>query len=337
MGPQTTKNLTPPPPPPLPGASAAAKLAATGRVLGVSGIAGGLAVDVAAARAPAPWRAASSAGLVVGGAVLAAAAPALFEALPPTYTLRRALLAGAAAGAGTALSNGCTSGHGVCGLARLSPRSAAATATFMVAGALTARFSGLLAALGVPASASGVAAAVAGDPAALALGGAALASLALLLALSAGTASGKGELLAEAGTSAAFAVGLGVSGMVRPSRVGLFFGPVASTASPWLWDPSLACVMGAALAIALPVTQWIKKHVRKALQGGVISLPASSTIDARLIGGAALFGVGWGAGGICPGPGIVAAAGVVGAAKAVYVAWVAAFAGGYAAAKKVAG
>ena len=103
-------------------------LALNGRIAGVSGIAGGVMFPSNGDR---PWRAAFVAGLVAGGVALRLAAPGVFGARghgPGAATL---VLAGLLVGAGAWVGNGCTSGHGVCGLSRRSPRSLASVATFM--------------------------------------------------------------------------------------------------------------------------------------------------------------------------------------------------------------
>ncbi len=104
-----------------------------GRIAGISGILGNLLTFRAGEIA---WRLAFLAGL--------AGAPALYAAagghLPPltiTSSVPLLLAGGFLVGFGTRLGNGCTSGHGVCGMARLSPRSIAATLTFMATGAIT--------------------------------------------------------------------------------------------------------------------------------------------------------------------------------------------------------
>ena len=101
-----------------------------GRVAGISGILAGI-VRRPGDRA---WRVAFVAGLLAAPAAVEFAAPG-FGALAPaalgTTDTLRLLLAGLLVGIGTRLANGCTSGHGVCGLARLSPRSLAAVAVFM--------------------------------------------------------------------------------------------------------------------------------------------------------------------------------------------------------------
>ena len=114
------------------GLAAVVLLLFNGRIAGISGIFGRLLQRDAG---PGAWRAAFIAGLLLAAAVahLAAWAPA------PTLTggLGLAALAGLVTGLGTGLANGCTSGHGVCGLSNLSLRSAVATVTFMAVAALT--------------------------------------------------------------------------------------------------------------------------------------------------------------------------------------------------------
>lgn len=116
------------------GLSATAMLALLGRVAGISGIVGGL---LAGQRSDAAWRAAFVAGLLAGGTLCVFAMPASFA-----MTLDRSTPALAAAGLlvgfGSRLGSGCTSGHGVCGMARGSTRSISATLTFMATGAATA-------------------------------------------------------------------------------------------------------------------------------------------------------------------------------------------------------
>ncbi|MCI0569512.1 MAG: YeeE/YedE family protein [Myxococcaceae bacterium] len=115
------------------GLSAALLLLLNGRIAGISGIAGGLFFP---ARGEAGWRLAFVGGLVAGGVLLAAFAPGVFgrgAVVSPALLV----VAGLLVGFGTRLGNGCTSGHGVCGLARGSTRSLVATLTFMAAGALT--------------------------------------------------------------------------------------------------------------------------------------------------------------------------------------------------------
>jgi hypothetical protein len=111
------------------GLSAALLMLANGRIAGVSGIFAGLGASMP--RADFGWRALFIAGLLAGAAAMALLGvydPATVRF--PSHGLLT-VLAGLIVGAGTVLGGGCTSGHGICGLARLSARSLAATSTFM--------------------------------------------------------------------------------------------------------------------------------------------------------------------------------------------------------------
>lgn len=101
-----------------------------GRIAGISGILGGL---LAPSRGDLDWRALFVAGLLVGGAAAFAVAPSAFT-IDIDRTPSMIILAGLLVGFGTRLGSGCTSGHGVCGVSRLSPRSLVATLSFMFAG-----------------------------------------------------------------------------------------------------------------------------------------------------------------------------------------------------------
>jgi uncharacterized membrane protein YedE/YeeE len=114
------------------GLAAAWLILQDGRILGASGLLGGLIPPRAGDW---PWRASAVIGLIAAPLV----ASLVFASGAPTIKANAATLivGGLLVGFGTRLGNGCTSGHGVCGLARLSPRSFAATAIFMGAGFLT--------------------------------------------------------------------------------------------------------------------------------------------------------------------------------------------------------
>ncbi len=108
-------------------------LVANGRIAGISGIYAGA---LTGSSGPPRWRWLFVAGLLVGGAVLFGIVPAMF-AVTTDRPLWAIALAGLAVGVGTRLGSGCTSGHGVCGISRLSRRSLVATATFLVTGGIT--------------------------------------------------------------------------------------------------------------------------------------------------------------------------------------------------------
>lgn len=96
-----------------------------------------------------------------------------------------------------------------------------------------------------------------------------------------------------------FGLGLILSGMADPAKV-LGFLDLAGA-----WDPSLALVMGGAIAVGLPAFALARRR-SQSLLGAPMRLPTVRRIDRRLVGGSLLFGIGWGIAGFCPGPALVA-------------------------------
>jgi uncharacterized membrane protein YedE/YeeE len=94
---------------------------------------------------------------------------------------------------------------------------------------------------------------------------------------------------------AVFAIGLAVSGMTEPAKVTGFLDVGGA------WDPTLALVMLGAIAVYAPIARIAQRRERPLLSER-FHWPAERGIDARLLGGAAIFGVGWGLSGYCPGP-----------------------------------
>ena len=92
-----------------------------------------------------------------------------------------------------------------------------------------------------------------------------------------------------------FGSGLAISGMTNPDKV-LNFLDVAGR-----WDPSLALVMGGALLVSIPGFAWTRRR-SASLCGEPLPMSPATGIDARLLGGSMLFGIGWGIAGYCPGP-----------------------------------
>lgn len=109
-----------------------------------------------------------------------------------------------------------------------------------------------------------------------------------------------------------FGLGIIVSGMANPAKVLNFF-DVAGT-----WDPSLAFVMGGAVAVTFVGYRVVLGWPQPVL-ADAFSVPGARTIDATLIGGAAVFGVGWGLAGFCPG-GLIPALGTGRAEPAIFFA-----------------
>lgn len=115
------------------GAASALLLAFNGRIAGISGIVGSLVSGVP--RGDRGWRLAFLGGLLLGGLLLGLVLPTAFGAPPVSWPM--IVAAGLLVGFGTRMGSGCTSGHGVCGISRLSARSLVATATFISTGILT--------------------------------------------------------------------------------------------------------------------------------------------------------------------------------------------------------
>ncbi|MYM98523.1 YeeE/YedE family protein [Duganella vulcania] len=98
-----------------------------------------------------------------------------------------------------------------------------------------------------------------------------------------------------------FGIGLILSGMTDPSKVQGFLDLAGH------WDPSLALVMGGAIAVALPAFALARRRSHAVL-GEPMQLPANRRLDRRLVLGSLLFGAGWGLAGYCPGPALTSLA-----------------------------
>lgn len=367
------------------GIASIAKLALTGRVLGVSeSFKRPLTGDVRGSDA------AFVAGLLFAGAMHTAISGGV-AAMPhePMVPLAQAALAGFLVGVGSSLGNGCTSGHGICGNARLSPRSMAYTCVFMLFGFGAATLAGTNAALGI-AEASALrnvaypaAASLAHWAALAAAAVAAFAALGFLASGNRGSSTartrGRGSsgktgdagldpiLVSESDTvgattnaqrtfnnerstnvqrrlpsarqkkldvvsdfvvGAIFGAGLVVSGLIHPAKVSGFLSATSAA-----WDPSLALVMGGALALCVPGFALVRKTVKSPACAADFSTPTATRIDAKLAVGGMCFGIGWGIGGICPGPAVVALAS--GVNPLPVAAWLASMVAGIAADKRL--
>ncbi|WP_279495767.1 YeeE/YedE family protein [Aeromonas veronii] len=104
------------------------------------------------------------------------------------------------------------------------------------------------------------------------------------------------KLLTSLFAGVLFGLGMAISGMMDPARVTGFLELAGA------WDPSLAFVMGGALLVFMPGYFLLVKPRRQSVLGEPIATVPAPRLERRLIGGAALFGIGWGLVGICPGP-----------------------------------
>jgi len=100
-------------------------------------------------------------------------------------------------------------------------------------------------------------------------------------------------------TGLLFGLGLALSGMLDPVRVQGFLDVTGA------WDPSLAFVLGGAVGVSA-LGSLLARHVQHPLLAESFDIPSSRQIDAKLLGGSALFGIGWGLAGFCPGPALSA-------------------------------
>ena len=110
-----------------------------------------------------------------------------------------------------------------------------------------------------------------------------------------------------------FGLGITVSGMINPAKVLNFF-DIAGT-----WDPSLIFVMGGGLAIAFAGYRLVFRRRKVPVFETAFALPTKRAIDVELVGGAAVFGIGWGIAGFCPG-GAIPALGLGYSATPIFVA-----------------
>ncbi|PVA05279.1 YeeE/YedE family protein [Thalassorhabdomicrobium marinisediminis] len=97
-----------------------------------------------------------------------------------------------------------------------------------------------------------------------------------------------------------FGLGLILSGMADPAKVQNFLDLFGT------WDPSLAFVMGGAVLVAFVGFTLLTRNLSRPLFDSEFRFPTKADMDAKLISGAAVFGVGWGLGGFCPGPALTA-------------------------------
>lgn len=133
------------------------------------------------------------------------------------------------------------------------------------------------------------------------------------------------HILAALASGLVFGAGLALAGMTNPAKV-LSFLDLAGA-----WDPTLALVMGAALGVNA-LAYALTKRRAKPLFADAFALPSRTDLDARLLGGAALFGLGWALVGLCPGPALASLA----RGDAHLLGFVAAMCAGMVAARRVA-
>lgn len=290
-------------------------LGTTGKLLGLSGITDG-AFSTATGKG---WKIVFLSGFTMGGIVAGIVYPeGLDQTGAPSSSQLLLVVSGFLVGLGTRLGSGCTSGHGLCGLPRLSRRSILATLSFLTSG---------IAAASVmtawthsdPTGHSSILTET--EPASLAVRSIAMASAAagLLTTMAKKTERHNWRAhLASLCCGASFAGGLVLSGMVKRAKVLDFL-----TLRRESWDASLMFVLGCGVltglvgfplvtrklgspACRLPPSTSTSSSGDAPTLAEKFEIPTATQIDAPLILGSWTFGVGWGLSGMCPGPAIVA-------------------------------
>ena len=200
-------------------------------------------------------------------------------------------------GVGTVVGNGCTSGHGICGVTTLRIRSIVATSTFILSGMIVSTLNNSSQYASKPFS-SLFPVASTSEVVTYAVIGLALATCgSLFVKKVAPFLEHSYAVVLEAMFGASFGTALVLSGMVNPSSV---FGFLDLNN----WNPLLMLVMGSSLAIALPLNYFIDS-MKQPIFNDSFAASVYNSIDRKLIFGSAVFGAGWGLSGCCPGPLIV--------------------------------
>ncbi len=228
--------------------------------------------------------------------------PSLFD--HPSQLIRNLndggyFIAGLLVGLGTKLGNGCTSGHGVCGLPRFSKRSWVYVSIFLAVAMITATFRYYVPFLEDDRSSffdtSDYSTIMDGVLLLVAWG----VVLYILYYLSNFTWAAIIEIIVTSFTAILFALGLIISGMNKRSKI-LGFLILSEN-----WDVSLMLVLCAAVGLNILTFYIIIKKQGKTFFGENLEIPSNTVIDKKLIIGGVLFGLGWGLGGLCPGPGYI--------------------------------
>jgi len=216
--------------------------------------------------------------------------------------LSRAIIGGLLVGFGTKTGNGCTSGHAVCGIPRLSLRSFVATCIFMITGIAVATLIPFLNITTFPDI----------DIHFLDTNYKFVASIFFIILflfflyevivsfIKGSDSNVKTDPIISFLLGLIFGLGLLISGMCDQNRILAFLNVDLKT-----WNPSLLFVMMAALGINLITFQYILRNVNKPILNDKFAVPKVSVIDFKLILGASAFGFGWGIFGFCPGPAMI--------------------------------
>jgi uncharacterized protein len=311
------------------------------KIMGISGISATalapVVQDKKGQNAHGFWSWSFLSGILTSGTIFVYAKPEVFGANTSPAALLSpigAAIAGLLTGFGTRMGAGCTSGHGICGLPRRSVRSLTAVLTFITSGVASTyvmrvyreTLAPLFSSTGCSDIAGGISnASTVSDalrPLLYIFGGAFVASRLI-------NSKNKSAVLKENptapqkvynepsifthltsfGCGALFCLGLAVGGMTDPARVSGFL----DITGPNGWDPTLMGVMGGGVLTNLLTFEYMrrKEHVQSCPTFNFDSHPKNTHINRDLVLGSALFGVGWGLSGVCPGPALASTPGAI--------------------------
>jgi len=332
------------------GLAAANLLIFNGDIMGASGIISSLALDpLKSFRDPSQfWKAVFITSFLIMTWLLSSTfdLAQVRELSRPTSLLGYGL-AGLTVGFGTKLGNGCTSGHGICGLARLSRRSFAAVMTFMATAILTAYVTEPTAPWAAhteflrtsSAEGNGGSGKAMTEAAMILIAAFVLFTLSMPFFVLKNSTTDEWKKNGSAIVSGLlFAAGLSVSGMVYPYKVHGFLN--ITGIKDGSWDPTLAMVMLGGVVVSFLSYQLVEGYSciistkSCTLQSPLalsrdcqFNIPKNQVIDHQLILGAIMFGIGWGIAGVCPGPAFFQAG--VGVPEMLQSWWPAYFVGAY--------
>jgi len=304
------------------GLSAAVLLLFNGDILGASGITSTTLLEPRKALTdPAMlWKLAFISSFLLT-TVLFLADPAIADPAmqrPPLVSRLGYGIGGILVGFGTKLGNGCTSGHGICGLARLSKRSFVAVGSFMATAFITTFL------LEGPLSSHTEFLRTGHSPDFETLLGPIITGISIGLSCLAAfiqyretpsLSNYQRKALPAVASGALFATGLFVSGMVFPAKIFGFLN--LAGISDGTFDPTLITVMGGGAVVSFLSYQLVKGHnffnhsrtrecplamTEACEETGKFNVPTNTTVDSQLVLGSAVFGIGWAIGGLCPGP-----------------------------------
>ena len=272
------------------------------------------------------WAWSFVAGAIVGGIIFINAHPSSFDS-ESTATTGALIVAGIITGVGTRVGAGCTSGHGICGLSRLSPRSLVAVGTFMFVAVITAIICQGTDLKDLVVRKNPVSNSVLGEPALLLAPSVSVAVVIMALfsynfwlypMLGRPYKEGATAVIPAQVWVMTFCCGvvsglaLALSNMCDPQKVIQFLNFPGDEG----WDPTLAFVMAGGVMVNIVSFYFLAQKDHPPLLAPEGSAKLSSIIkyklhddnlkiDYKLIGGSVLFGIGWGMVGVCPGPALV--------------------------------